>query len=174
MSFESVIPSNHLLFCHPRLLPSVFPSIRVFSNDSAVCMRWLKYWSFSFSISPSSKYSKLIFFRINWFDLLVFQGTQESFPAPHFKSINSSAFCLFYGPTLTSVRWTQKGWDKKRINSERLPEKLTCLRPEGLYLSEGWRRHIPEEGEFWTNLGDMTDLDTYQGLKFPGSVQCEA
>ena len=107
MSFESGIPSNHLLLCHPRLLPSVFPSIRVFSNDSAVCMRWLKYWSFSFSISPSSKYSKLISFRINWFDLLVFQGTQESFPAPQFKSINSSAFCLFYGPTLTSVRWTQ-------------------------------------------------------------------
>ena len=79
MSIEWVMPSNHLLFCHPRLLlPSIFPSIRVFPNDPAVCMRWLKYWSLSFSISPSSKYSRLISFRINWFDLLVFQGTLKN------------------------------------------------------------------------------------------------
>jgi len=75
MSIESVIPSNHLILCHPLLLPSVFPIIRVFSNESALCIRWPKYWSFSFSISPSSEYSGLISFRIDGFDLLAVQGT---------------------------------------------------------------------------------------------------
>ena len=71
MSIESMIPSNHLILCNPLLLlPSIFPSIRVFSNESVFCIRWPKYWSFSFSISPSSEYSGLISFRIHWFDLL--------------------------------------------------------------------------------------------------------
>ena len=75
-SVESMMPSNHLIFCHPLLLlPSIFPSIRVFSNESALLIRWPKYWSFSFSISPSSKYSGLISFRIDWLDLLAVQGT---------------------------------------------------------------------------------------------------
>ena len=76
MSIESVMPSNHLVLCRPLLLlPSVFPSIRVFSNELALRVRWPKYWSFSFSISPSSEYSGLISFRIDWFDLLAVQGT---------------------------------------------------------------------------------------------------
>ena len=71
MSIELVMPSNHLIRCHPLLLlPSIFPSIRVFSNESALCIRWPKYWSFSFNISPSNEYSGLISFRINWFNLL--------------------------------------------------------------------------------------------------------
>ena len=75
MSIESMMPSNHLILCYPfLLLPSVFPSIRVFSNESALCIRWPKYWSFSFSISPSKEYSGLISFRIDWFDLLAVQG----------------------------------------------------------------------------------------------------
>ena len=78
ISIESVMPSNHLIFCHPLLLPSVFPSIRVFSNESAVQIRWRKYWSFSFGSSPSNEYSGLISFRIYWFDLLAVQGTLES------------------------------------------------------------------------------------------------
>ena len=79
MSIELVMPSNHLIICHPLLLmPSVFPSIRVFSNDLTLCIRWPKYWSFSFSISPSSEYPGLISFRIDRFDLLVVQGTLES------------------------------------------------------------------------------------------------
>ena len=74
MSIESVIPSNHLILSHPLLLlPSIFPSIRVFSSESALCIRWPKYWSFSFSISPSNGYSGLIYFRIDWFDLLAAQ-----------------------------------------------------------------------------------------------------
>ena len=78
MSIESVMPSNHLSLCRPLLLPSVFPSIRVFSNESALCIRWPKYWSFSFSLSPSSEYSGLISFRMDWFDLLIVQGTLSS------------------------------------------------------------------------------------------------
>ena len=79
MSIESGIPSNHLILCHPLLLlPSIFPSIRVFSNESALRMSWPKYWSFSFSISPSNEYSGLISFSIDWLDLLAVQGTLKS------------------------------------------------------------------------------------------------
>ena len=94
MSIEWVMPSNHLLLCHSLLLlPSVFPSIRVFFNDSALHLRWPKYWSFSISISPSSEYSGLISFRIDWFYLLAVQGTLKNLlqQTPQFKSINSSA-----------------------------------------------------------------------------------
>ena len=78
-SIKLVMPSNHLILCHPLLLlPSIFPSIRVFSNESVLCIRWPKYWSFSFSISPSNKYSGLISFKIDWFDLLAVQGTLKS------------------------------------------------------------------------------------------------
>ena len=97
-SLEMVMPSNHVIHCHPLLLlPSIFPSMRVFSNESALHIRWQKYWSFS--ISPSTEYSGLISFRIDWFDLVV-QGTLESSPAPQFESINSLVFSLLYGPTL--------------------------------------------------------------------------
>ena len=91
MSIESVMPSNLFTLCHPLLLlPSIFPSIRVFSNKSVLCIQWPNYWSFSFSISPSNEYSGLISFRIDWLDLLEVQGTLESSPTPQFKSINSS------------------------------------------------------------------------------------
>src|SRR5574338_318328 len=82
MSIESVMPPNHLILCL-LLLPSVFPSIRVFSNESVLCIRWLKYWSFSFSINPSNEYSGLISFRIDWFDLLAVQGTLKSLLQHH-------------------------------------------------------------------------------------------
>ena len=84
MSIESVMPSNHLILCHPLLLlPSIFPSIRVFSNESVLCVRWPKYWSFSFSISSSNEYSGSISFRIDWFDLLAVQGTLKSLLQHH-------------------------------------------------------------------------------------------
>ena len=86
MSIKLMMPSNHLILCHPLLLlPSIFPSIRVFSNESALCIRWPKYWSFSFSISPSNDYSGLISFRIDWLDLLAVQGTLKSVPQ-HYSS----------------------------------------------------------------------------------------
>ena len=79
MSTELVMPSNHLILCRPLLPPPVFPSIRVFSNESVLHIRWPKYWSFSFSISPSNEYSELISFRMDWFDLLAVQGTPRVF-----------------------------------------------------------------------------------------------
>ena len=162
------MPSNHLILCHPLLLlPSVFPSIRVFSNESALHMRWPKYWSFSFKTSPSKEHPGLISFRMDWLDLFAVQRTlkslpqhhsskasillcsaffivqlsfqwifrvdflhdwlvwspcspgdsQESFPAPQFKSINSLALRLLYGPTLTSIHdhWKNHSFDYTNV-----------------------------------------------------------
>ena len=98
------MPSNHLVFCHLLLLASIFPRIRVFSKEVVLCSRWPKYWNFSFSISPSNEYSRLISFRIDWFDLLAVQGTFKSFlQDPQFKSINSLVLSFLYYPTLTSI-----------------------------------------------------------------------
>ena len=98
----SRMPSNHLILCHPLfLLPSIFPNIRVFSNESVLHIRWPTYWSFSFSISPSNEYSGLISFSMDWLDLL--ESPQESSPTPQFKSINSLAVSFLYSPTLTSI-----------------------------------------------------------------------
>ena len=103
-SMESVMPSSHLILCRPYfLLPPIPPSIRVFSNESTLCMRWLKYWSFSFGISPSKEHPGLISFRMDWLDLLAVQGTLKSSSTPLFKSINSSALSLLNSPTLTSI-----------------------------------------------------------------------
>ena len=119
MSIKLVMPSNHLILCHPLLLrASIFPSIRVFSNELALCIRWPKYWSFSFSISPSSEHSGLISVRIDWFDLLAVQGTLKSL-LQHYSSKASicrhSAF--FNGPTLTSVHdyWKNHWFDHMDI-----------------------------------------------------------
>ena len=109
MSIELVMSSNHLILCCPLLLlPSVFPSIMFFSNVSALHIRWLKYWGFSFSISPSSEYSGSISFRMDWFNLL--DCSQESSPAPQFKA---SIIWLLYGPTLTSIHdyWKNHSFD---------------------------------------------------------------
>ena len=114
MSIESVMPSSHPILCHPLLLPpSVFPSIRVFSNESAVCIRWPKYWSFSFSISPFKEYSELISLMIDSFYLLAVQGLSRDLPTPQFKNINSLVLSLPYGPTLTSVHdyWKTNSFD---------------------------------------------------------------
>ena len=104
MSVESVMPSNHLILCHPLfLLPSVFPSHKVFSDESVLCMRWPKCWSFRFSISPYNEYSGLISFRIDWLDLLAVQGTLKSL-LQHRSSEASilQRSALFISPTLTS------------------------------------------------------------------------
>ena len=104
ISIESVMLSNHLILCHPLLfLPSIFPSIRVFSNEPALCNRWSKYWSFSGSISRFSEYSGLISFRMKGFDFRVVQGNFKSLPQHQFKSISSLVLSLLYGPTLTSI-----------------------------------------------------------------------
>ena len=106
MSIELVIPSNHLILCHPfLLLPSIFPSIRVFSNESVLCIRWLwpKYWNFSFNINPSNEYSGLISFRMDWLDLFAVQGTLKSL-LQHHSSKASILWCsAFYKER---VGWT--------------------------------------------------------------------
>ena len=115
MSIELVMPSNHLILCRPHLLlPSIFPSIRVFSNKSVLRISWPKYWSFSFRISPSSEYSELISFRMDWLDLLAVQrAPQESSPTPQFRSINSLMFRFLYSPSLTSIHdyWKNYSFD---------------------------------------------------------------
>ena len=103
ISIESVMPSNHFILCRPIfLLPSIFPSIRVFSHESALRIRWPKYWTFSFNISPSNEYSGLISFRMDWLDFLAVQGTLKSSPTPQFKSI-SFVLSFLYSPILTSI-----------------------------------------------------------------------
>ena len=121
MSIESLMPSNHLSLCHPfLLLPSVFPSIRVFSSESVLHIRWPKYWSFSFSISPSNEYSGLISFRIDWLDLLADQGTLKSLLQHHSSKasiLQCSAIFIVQllhpymttGKTIASTRWTFVG-----------------------------------------------------------------
>ena len=101
MCIESVMPSSHLILCRPLFfLPPIPPSIRVFSSESTLRMRWPKYWSFSFNISPSTEHPGLISFRMDWLDLLAVQGSS---PIPQFKSINSSALSFLHSPTLTSI-----------------------------------------------------------------------
>ena len=126
MPIELVMPSNHLILCHPLLLlPSIFPSIQVFSNVSALRIRWPKYWSFSFNISPSSEHPGLISFRMDWLDLLAVQGTLRSLlPTLQFKSINSSALSFVYSPILASIHdywknhslaWMELCWQSKSL-----------------------------------------------------------
>ena len=121
MSIESVMPSNHLILCQPLLLPpSIFPSFRVFSNESVLRIRWPKYWSFSFNISPSNEYSGLISFRMDWLDLLAVQGILKSLLQHHSSKasiLQRSAFFMVQlshpymttGETIALTRWTFVG-----------------------------------------------------------------
>ena len=121
MSIELVMPSNHLILCHPLLLPpSIFPSIRVFTNESVLCIRWPKYWSFSFSISPSNEYSGLISFRMDWLDLLAVQVTLKSLLQHHSLRASIPQHSAFFivqlshpymtiGKTIALTRWTFVG-----------------------------------------------------------------
>ena len=121
MSIESVMPSNHLILCHPLfLLPSIFPSIRVFSNESALRIRWPKYWSFSFNISPSNEHPGLISFRMDWLDLLAVQGILKSLLQHHsskasilrcsaFFTVQLSHPYMTTGKTIALTRWTFAG-----------------------------------------------------------------
>ena len=104
MSFESVMPSNHLIFCQPLLLQlSIFPSVRVFSNEPALLIRWPKYWRFSFNISPSNEHSGLISFRMDWLDLLAVQGTLKSLLQHHSSKLSILQCSAFFIVKLTSI-----------------------------------------------------------------------
>ena len=145
MSIESVMPSNHFILCCPLLLlPSIFPSIRVFSNELTLHIRWPKYWSFSFGISPSNKYSGLISFRMDQFDLLALQGTLKSLLQNHnSKTSVLRVLSLLYGPALTSV---YDDWENHRFDyadlcrqvmsllSNMLPKFVIAFLPRSKYL----------------------------------------
>ena len=130
MSIESVMTSNHLILCHPfLLLPSIFPSIRVFSNESVFCIRWPKYWSFSFSISPSNEHPGLISFRMDWLDLLAVRGTLKSLLQHHnskalilwrssFFMVQLSHSYVTIGKTIALTRWTFVGQEVEELRHE--------------------------------------------------------
>ena len=148
MATELVILPNNLILCHPLLLlPSVFPQISVFSKELVLCRRWPKYWSFSFSISPSNECSGLISFRIGWFDLLAVQGTLKSL----LQSINSSVFSFLYSPTLTSIhdcwktidltRWTFAG-KVMSLLFNMLSRLVITVLPRSKCLLISWLRYL--------------------------------
>ena len=149
MSIEMVIPSNHLILCRPLLLvPSIFPSIRVFSSEWALGIRWPKYWGFSFSISPSTKYSGLISFRIDWFDLLAVQGTLKSLLRHHSAKpsiLRHSAFFILQlshpymttGKTIALTRWTFVG-KAMPLLLKMLSRFVVAFLPRRKYLLISW------------------------------------
>ena len=150
MSFESVMPSNHLILCRPLLLlPSIFPSIRVFYNESALHIRWPKSWSFSFSISPSKEYSGLISFRIDWFDLLVVQGILKSLLQHHrskASTLQCSAFFIVQlshlyittRKTIALARWTFVG-KVMSLLFNMLPRLVIVFLPRSKHLLISWQ-----------------------------------
>ena len=149
MPIESVIPSNHLIFsCPLLLLPSIFPSIKVFSNESVLRIRWPKYWNFSFSISPSNEYSGLISFRIDWFDLLAVQGTLKSLVQHHSSKASILQCSTFFivqlsypymttGKTIALTRWTFVG-KVMSLLFNMLPRLVIAFFPRSKLLLNSW------------------------------------
>ena len=149
MSMQLVIPSNHLILCRPLLLlPSLFPNIRVFSNESVLCIRWPKYWSFSFSISPSNEYSELISFRMDWLDLLAVQGTLKSLLLYHSSKasiLQHSAFFIVQlshlhratGKNIALTRWTFVG-KVMSLLFNMLSRLVIILLPRSKHLLISW------------------------------------
>ena len=144
MSIKLVMPSNHLILCCPLLLlPLIFPSIRVFSNESVLHIRWPKYWSFSFSISPLKEYSALISFTIDWFlSLLLSKASQESSPTPQCKSIKFLALSFLCSPTLTSVHdyWENHSFDYTDLcwQSDTMSSFVKAFFPRSKHLLISW------------------------------------
>ena len=149
------VPSNRLVFCHPLLfLPSIFPSIRVFSNESVFCIRWPKYWSFSFSISPSNEYSGLISFRIDWFDFLAVQGTLKSLLQPHSSKASVLQHLAFFmvqlshpymtaGKAIVLTRWTFVG-KVMSLLLNMLSRLVISFFPKSKHLLISWLQSLSE------------------------------
>ena len=152
MSIESVMPSNHLILCHPLLfLSSIFPSIRVFSKESALCIRWPKYWSFSFSISPSNEYSGLISFRIDWLDLLAVQGTlRVSSNIAVTRLLSSEGLTGAIGSLLSLVIWLLAGGLSFLPPGpfHRMAHNCLWLPPQAV-IQEGQRKSRELHGSFY-------------------------
>ena len=152
MSIELVMPSSHIILCRPLLLlPSILPSIRVFSNKSALCIRWPKYWTFSFNILPSNEYSGLISFRTDWLDLLAVQGTLKSLLQHHHSKVSvlwCSAFCIVQlshpymttGKTIALTRWTVGGIVMSLLFNM-LSRLVTTFVPRSKCLLISWLHH---------------------------------
>ena len=172
MSIESVMPSNHLICCFLLLLLlSIFPSIRVFSNESAVCIGWPKYWSFSFSISPCNEHPGLISLRLVWF-LCCQRDSQEFSPAPQFESINSSSLCFLYGPALTSVHDYEKDpWTARRSNQSILKEISPWCSLEGMMLKLKLQYFAPH-AKSWL-IGKYSDAGRDWGQEEKGTTEDE-
>ena len=163
MSIESVMPTNHLIPYHPLLLlSSIFPSIRVFSNELALCIRWQKYWSFSLSIGPSNKYSESIFFRIDWFDLLAVQGTLKSLlwhhsskasilQCPAFFMVQLSHPYMTTGKTIALTRWTFEG-KVMSLLLNMLSRLVIALLPRSKDLLISWLQSPSEEDKVCHSL----------------------
>ena len=172
MSIESVMPSNNLILCCPLLLlPSIFPRVRIFSNESALCIRWPNYWNFSFSICPSNGYSGLISFRVDWFDLLAVQGTLKSLLQHHTSKASifrCSAFFMVHLshpwetslvaqmvkrlPTMRETRVQSLGWEDSlekamASHSSTLAWKIPCMEEHCWLQSMGLQKS-------WTQLSD--------------------
>ena len=149
MSIESMMPSNHLIFCHPLLLlPSIFPSIKVFSNESALCIRWTKYWSLSFNISPSNEHSGLISFRMDWLDLSAVQGILKSLLQHHSSKasvLQHSAFFIvqlsyLYMTTGKTIALTRQTFVGKAMSLlfNMLSRVLITFLPRSKHLLISW------------------------------------
>ena len=148
MSIELVMPSNHLMLCHPLLLPSIFPSIRVFSNESALCIRWPKYWSFSFNISPTNEHPGLISFRMDWLDVLAVQGTLKSLFQHHSSKasiLRHSAFFTVqlshpYMTTGKTIAWTRRTFVDKVMSLlfNMLSRLVITFLPRSKHLLISW------------------------------------
>ena len=153
MSIESVMPSNHFILCYPLLLLlSIFPTIRVFSNESALCIRWPKYWDFSFSISPSNEYSRFISFRMDWLDLLAVQGTFSSLLQHHSSKasiLQHSAFFMvqlshpymIIGKTIALTRWTFVG-QVVSLLFNKLSRFVIAFLPRSKHLLISWMQSL--------------------------------
>ena len=185
MSIKSVIPSNHLILCCPLLLPpSIFPSIRLFSNESLLPMRWAKYWSFSFSISPSNEYSGLISFRMYWLDLLAVQGTLKSLLQHHSSKASilwRSAFFMVQfshpymttGKTIVLTRWTFVGKVMSLLfnmlsrlvirESNGTPLQYSCL--ENPMRGGAWWAAVDRVAKSWTWLSKFNFTFHFHALE---------
>ena len=165
---DPLMPSSLILWCPLLVLPSIFPSIRDFSNESSVHIRWIKHWSFSFNISPSNEYSGLISLKIDWFDLHAPQEFQESCPAPQFKGTNSLVLYLLYSPALRTIRdhWEDHSLDKTEYpaikRNELLEHAMMWMNLENMLreISQVTKAQIWYDSTYLSRIGKFVERES--------------